>query len=608
MLRLYRLCWWLATPLLLIGTWLHPRTRVRWAERWGLRLPGVEPGAIVVHAASVGEGRAAQALLEALRPARRVLLRTATSDTAFPVAVGHHALAALPLDHPLVVDLWLRRLRPSALVLVEAEIWPNLVMAARGRAIPVLRVAAREGPGTRRLRRWMPAVLSAIEDVGLGALKLAAVLPEPPLQLPRPLLVAGSVREGDTERLLDALDRMEDPPFLLLAPRHPERFDRDLLDGRERFHLLDVVGQLAGFYRAADVAFVGGTFDAAIGGHSPAEALAAGVPVVHGPEIAANASLFDDRCVQAADLAEGIAQAMAMGLVEPIPPVIDVAPVLERVRSEPPPEELYRRWLWPLSLLYSAWSSERGGPRAALPVISIGNLASGGSGKTPVVRQVVAELKALGRTPAVVSRGYGRAADDLGDELTMMREEVIVVARVDRVAGVAEAAALGADVVVLDDGFHSPIDKDLDILVVDAVHPLAGGLIPVGEARPGGLHEADLVWSTRGGGPADISSEVVLEGLPEGPVHAFAGIHRPGRFLEALVEAGVDVRGWSPFPDHHRFRPGEVVAEHPLVTTEKDAVRFGEEAHVVGLRVEVSVGAGVLRERLQALFETRAIA
>lgn len=607
MLTLYRLLWWLATPVLLVGTWLHPRTRVRWRERWGLRFPGIEPGAIVVHAASVGEGRAAEALLEALRSSRRVLLRTATSDTAFEAARGHHALAALPVDHPLVIDAWLRRVRPALLVLVEAEIWPNLVLMARDAGVPVLRVSARSGSGTRRLQGWMPEVFEAIEDLDPGPLKLAAALPEAPMQLPRPLLVAGSVRDGDTERLLDALDRMDEPPFLLLAPRHPERFDRSLLRGRERVHLLETVGQLAGFYRVADVAFVGGTYDAALGGHSPAEPLAAGVPVVHGPEIAANASLFSDRCVLAEDLAGALEVALSMGRVDVEAPGIDASEVLARALVEPPVERPYRPWLRPFVGLYLAWSRERGGPRVSLPVISVGALASGGSGKTPVVRHIVAELQAIGRRCAVLSRGHGRSeAVPLGDELTMMQGEVLVVASADRVAGVAEAARLGADVVVLDDGFHSAVDRDLDVLVLDAVHPLAGGLIPVGEARPGSLAEADIVWCTRGHAPiAHVHSHVVLGELPEGPVHAFAGIHRPGRFLEALVVAGVDVRGWSAFEDHHEFQPGEVVSPHPLVTTEKDAVRFDGEAHVVSMTLDVDSGGELLREKLRALFVVR---
>ena len=601
MLTLYRLAWWLAAPLVFLATALHPKTRVRWEERWMLRVPAVEPGAIVVHAASIGEGRAAEALLEALRPARRVLLRTATSPAGFQNARGHHALSALPVDHPAIVRAWVNRLRPSLLVLVEAEIWPNLVIECARRGVPVLRVSPREGPGTQRMRRWFPEAFAVIHDVDLGPLKRAATLPNPPFELPRPLLVAGSVREGDTERLLEALDRMDEAPFLLLAPRYPDGFDRSLLEGRERVRLLDTVGELAGFYRIADAAFVGGTYDPAIGGHSPAEALAAGVPVVHGPFTSSNADSYDERCVHEPELARGIERALEMRRIEPTSAPVVPDPVLEHVLAEPPAELPYRAWMWPLDHLYRlalAPSSER--DKASLVVLSVGNLASGGTGKTPVVRHLLQELRALGRTPAVVSRGWKG-----GDELKMLAGEAIVVANADRVAGVAEAAEQGADVVVLDDGFHASIARDLDILVVDGVHPTAGGPIPIGEARPGRFEQADLVWCTRGDHPADIRSRVVLEDVPTGPVHAFAGIHRAGRFLEALVHAGVDVRGWTAWPDHHRFEPGEVVSDLPLVTTEKDAVRFCGEAQVVRMRIEVVDGEELLRRRLREVLELR---
>ncbi|WP_405285114.1 tetraacyldisaccharide 4'-kinase [Gaopeijia maritima] len=248
----------------------------------------------------------------------------------------------------------------------------------------------------------------------------------------------------------------------------------------------------------------------------------------------------------------------------------------------------------------------------AIPVVSIGNLTVGGTGKTPVVRWVVDRLREAGVRPAVVSRGYGR------DELALHRSwhpEVAVEADPDRVAAVNRAAEAGAQVAVLDDGFqHRRLGRHLDVVLLAAETAFPGALLPRGPYRegPGALARADLVIVTRKSAPREAAETVAAEvrrrhrGVPLATL-AF----RPGGWCD-LDGAGVEpprspvyiatsvawpetVRGLvagvagpatevtlDPFPDHHEFTPGDVrrvvaaAREAALVVTEKDAVKLRE--------------------------------
>jgi tetraacyldisaccharide 4'-kinase len=706
---LYRLVWWPLTPLLMAASALHPRLRGAWRQRWTLALPAVEPGAVVVHGASVGEGRAAEALLLALRrrSPRRVLLRSAFTDTGLESARGHDALCALPFDAPWAVRRWLDRLRPRALVLVESELWPNLLAAAAARGVPVVVVGARVGRGTARLRRLAPGLWASMEgavgawfakdEAGAAALRplvSGAVevggepkedAPPPPvgLRFDRPLLVAGSTRPGEEAALLDAR-----PPgaALLLAPRHRERFDEvaALLEGRgERWArrsaladgpvdpaldvvLLDTVGELAGYYPQARAAFVGGTFLEAVGGHSPAEAARAGIPVVRGPWFSANAAAWEGARVFPAEDLGGLGEALAAALAEgPGAPASAgaagrLAERLEGLLEAPiPPERSPRPLLWPLAWLWLAlgWLRLRlvRPRRAPLPVISVGNLASGGTGKTPAAAWILGALEQLGRRPAALSRGYGREPAGpalrtagrpgdpppdggwLGDEPAQLaRAGRLVISCPDRLVGARAAAGAGADVAVLDDGFqHRRLARDLDVVVIDAARPLSGGPIPAGEARegPGALARADVLWVNHGpppqallgrlrpgalvvearfvpvgwlraGGCGRPPEALPLAALGPGPVSAVAGVARPGRFLETLVALGFQVQRWHAFPDHHRFSPAELAALRalpgPLVTTEKDLARLPPDLEAWALRIQCELvqGEAELRRRL----------
>lgn len=686
---LYRLCALVAAPLVALVAAVHPRLRQRWAERMGQVTIEVEPGAVWIHAASLGEGRAAEALVAAIRASGRDVgvLRTYTSDAAQDQRVGEDQSVALPLDVPIFVGGWLDRVRPRCLLLVEAELWPSLLWACRARAIPVACVGAKGGAGTRRALalfpwiqgyvRWLPADATAASLVGgepVGELKLAARAPPPSLALSRDAVLAGSTHEGEEEMLLDAVAGLDPRPLLVLAPRDPRRFDEvaALLHLRgERFVrrteidgvvpeptevlLLDTLGELAGLYGQARAAFVGGTFFARIGGHSPAEAVAAGVPVVHGPFTESNAAAWDGLesfpALAPEELGEALADALAAGPHRPPPPsdapdraLALLAPLLD---APMPPERPLRPWLWPLAPVWRLGVAMRSAPRlrAPVPVISVGALTAGGAGKTPVAGWLAERLRGL--DPVVVARGYGRRgggearfegeARELGDELVMLqRRGTRICSAPDRLDGVRAAAKDGARIAILDDGLQvGQIARDLEIVVVDARWPLGGGPIPVGTRRVpvDWLSRADVVWVNHGPLPAVLrphvragavvvearyrpshwlvrGKRVPLADLPARPAAAFAGIARPAGFFRLVRGLGVDLRRTWIFPDHHPFDWGDLQAieawldDHVVLTTEKDAARLPPDSavHALCLDLEIVAGRDEL-ERLLARFE-----
>ncbi len=270
--------------------------------------------------------------------------------------------------------------------------------------------------------------------------------------------------------------------------------------------------------------------------------------------------------------------------------------------------------------------------QAPVPVISVGNLAVGGTGKTPLVAWIARRLQALGRHPAVVSRGYGGTAGPgplvvstgdgprvdariCGDEphlLSRSLKGVIVVVGSNRVDGAQAAAAAGADVVVLDDGFqHRRLLRDIDIVVLDARAPFdEGHLLPRGHLREGprALARAHLVVLTRVDehDRAEAAIRSIRAARYKGPIvragHrtagfqdaagtarsappkaiAFCGIGDPELFRRDLAASGVALQSFHAFRDHHPYTVAEWTslldearaAELPLVTTEKDLSRL----------------------------------
>ncbi len=257
--------------------------------------------------------------------------------------------------------------------------------------------------------------------------------------------------------------------------------------------------------------------------------------------------------------------------------------------------------------------------RAGIPVVAIGNLTVGGSGKTPLAIHVAELLKARGWSPAIVSRGYGGtvrapravslASDpaEVGDEPVLMarRAGCPVWVGADR-AAVAErlrAEHPECDVIVLDDGLqHYRLRRDLEIAVVDARAFGNGFMLPAGPLREPRTrlwsvdavvaHGTDKVkgYAMRLEGDeahraTDARDRRRLQSFAGARVHAVAGIGDPNRFFLQLTKAGMTVVP-HPFPDHHPFRAEDLEFgdDAPVLMTEKDAVkckRFAKPQHWV---------------------------
>ena len=286
--------------------------------------------------------------------------------------------------------------------------------------------------------------------------------------------------------------------------------------------------------------------------------------------------------------------------------------------------------LTPGASLYASISHVRAGmvvpQRASIPVVCVGNITAGGSGKTPVAIAIAKRLAALGHHPAFLTRGYGgrlpgpllvnadRArAIDVGDEPLLLARSFPTIVSANRPKGADTAGVEGASVVVMDDGFQNPsLHKDASLVVVDADSGLGNGLlIPAGPLR----ETADQALSRADGlvimGRADKADNTIALArsrdipvfggtlAPTGDldqwrgkrVIAFAGIGRPEKFFETLASLGADIREAQVFGDHHAFTDDEAQAllsraragALTLVTTEKDMARLTGSGHAGAL-------------------------
>jgi tetraacyldisaccharide 4'-kinase len=303
-------------------------------------------------------------------------------------------------------------------------------------------------------------------------------------------------------------------------------------------------------------------------------------------------------------------------------------------------------WMTPLSAVYGAASRIRRfayarhltrSTRLACPVIVVGNLSVGGTGKTPLVCWLAGQLHELGFRPGVVSRGYGgssRAArlvqaadtsDKVGDEAILLarRSRVPVATGRNRPAAAQLLINAGCDIIVSDDGLqHYALQRDCEIIVIDGDRRIGNGrLLPAGPLRETAarLKRADAIVIN--GGDADYDGALRMRLLATNavamkygtakplrefsgqPVHAVAAIGNPQRFFAMLRAVGISVVE-HPLPDHAKLRIEDIsfADDLPVLMTEKDAVKCREIAgpHHWYVPVSVAFAAGDA-ERLRSI-------
>ncbi|HWB99448.1 MAG TPA: tetraacyldisaccharide 4'-kinase, partial [Bryobacteraceae bacterium] len=477
------------------------------------------------------------------------------------------------------------------------------------------------------------------------------------------------------------------------APRKPERFDeaaRKLEQAGIPFLrrselresdtlalpgvlLLDTIGELSGLFGLADVVFMGGTL-ASRGGHNILEPAFFGRPVIIGPHMENFREIGAEFCAAGAsvqiDGREELAAALDRLLDRP-----EEAQRIGRLASECAAarrgataataaeiRSLHDRlfphyrvatpagiFLWPLSWLWRAgswWKTRRHlarRERLAVPVISVGNLSMGGTGKSPCVLHLVARLKDAGYRPGILTRGYGGhtprplavpaggtvPVEQSGDEAQIFLRAASAPVGIgpERLeTGKLLQQRFDVDVLVLDDGFqHRRIDRQLDIVLIDGLNPLAGGgVFPLGRLREPfeALDRAGAIVITRANHGRALEavehcvrrhnskapifrSHVVpecwvdhasgrtigLHDLPHVRFAAFCGLGNPEAFWKTLRQLGLDPVERLEFGDHHTYRPNELrrmlqnfrlAGAEALLTTEKDSINLGESgAHML---------------------------
>ena len=352
----------LLLPYIFLRLWWggrhSPRLRRNWAQRLGFA-PAVSAPVIWVHAVSVGETIAAAPMVRRLleRNPDVTILMTAMTDTELAQAqkmFGNNVqYAYVPYDTPGAVKRFLARVQPSILVIMETEIWPNLISQSRKARVPVFlinaRLSERSARGYERVRRLARPVMQSISwvaaqaeqdaarfrRIGVAADKVAVtgsvkfdVDIEPQVRRQaqqlkahfggRPVWIAGSAHDGESSQLLRAhrkLLAVVPDALMIIVPRHPDRFElaasavtkagfrlarRSLNDSpaAAQVYLGDTMGELMMLYGASDLAFIGGSLIER-GGHNPLEPAAWGTAVMSGPHVFNFESIY--KCLQEHD-------------------------------------------------------------------------------------------------------------------------------------------------------------------------------------------------------------------------------------------------------------------------------------------------------------------
>ena len=491
--------------------------------------------------------------------------------------------------------------------------------------------------------------------------------------VPNPLVVAGSTREGEESELVPALLALaERTPGLLfaVAPRHPHRFDHAagvlaesglpvvrrsrIGDGHPpalpAVMVLDSLGELAAMYSRADFVFVGGSLNG-WGGHNVLEPVSFGKAVVVGPSMQNFQQITDEllasRGLLQVDHAAGLTSKLIQLAASPEErdsigaagkrladskrgasdrAAREASALYQNAQPRRPPSALAYLALRVPSAIWSAmasirrWSYARGllqSKRLSAPVISVGNLSVGGTGKTPTVAWLVEQLAERGHSAAVLTRGYGRSdralhlitagerADPrvLGDEPAMLAGRFSATAPRTVIAVGADRYTTGQlveqratpDFLILDDGFqHIQLARSLNIVLLDAGRPFGNGhTIPLGRLRetPASLRAADVVVVTRchpdleystldrmirrrNGGVKVFHSRMTVKRLVDFSdgrsyplktlvgkrVAAFCGLGSPRSFFFEARRLGCELVLERAFRDHHKYSERDVAS------------------------------------------------
>lgn len=669
----------------------------------------------------MGEVLAAAPLIEAIRkrtPGAPVFVSTSTLAGRETAEKRLSSLANgvffAPLDFVWCVRRVLRRIRPTVVVILETEIWPNLFREVKrigcGLVIVNARISDRALPRYQRFSAFFSAPLelcdvilaqademkarfemagAASEKVRVGGnlkydftpAKIAADSPALAFIEARrgdPLWIAASTSADDLvteEEFVIAAQHALAGWRLIVAPRKPERFvavanllaksglswtRRSALDHPHAdVLLLDSIGELSGIFPYASVVFMGGTL-ANLGGHNILEPAISGKPVIAGPHMENFREIAEDfarrRALLRIDSGEKLREAVIAATTD--------AGLGERARlaaeqnrgaaaraadavmdlydatipSERPPQPAWAI-LWALSQLWRIGSARdrlrknAQARRLPVPVVSIGNITTGGTGKTPVSIELLREFRRA--NPALLTRGHGRTARHsavflegaaevpvavTGDEAQLCMREACVPIGIgaDRyVTGMELLQSVEAGVLFLDDGFqHLQLRRDFDLVLIDALRPFGGGhLVPLGALREPleGLARANAFLITRsdevpnvrtiesllrGYNPAapvfrartiparwrdGIGADIPLDCFRGKRVVAFCGLGNPEAFRRTLHHLGVAPVGCYEYGDHHQYTPSEIrrlarhahdVGAEALLTTAKDAVNL----------------------------------
>jgi 3-deoxy-D-manno-octulosonic-acid transferase len=699
------------------------------------------PGAIWLHAVSVGEAMAAVELVRQLHqslPRSPVFVSVSTLAGYEIAQTKLRDLASAfyaPVDYVFAVRRVLRALRPSLVIVMETEIWPNLFREARRAGAGLLLINGRVSTGALgrygSLRWFFRGVLAqadlllAQSDemrerlVGIGAppekvlvggnlkydARPRAAPPDSPVRRfidrlhPRAVWIAASTMppaaaaDPDEDSIvITAFQQVAarvPEMLLLLAPRKPERFDaaaRALADAgvsyirRSRLAggatlplpgclLLDSIGELGGLFPLANVVFMGGTL-ASRGGHNILEPALYARPIVSGPHLENFAEIAADfraagALVEVNDAA-GLTAAISEILEDPARAAALGAKAESCARARQGStamaaghaHEIFARrvpvyrpaqpgfaFLWVLSRLWiwgGRWKRTRDLARRRqleAPVISVGNITAGGTGKTPMVLHLTGKLKAAGWKPGILTRGYGRHSphahqvaaagaqlpvEQSGDEPQMFLRAAVAPVGIGpdrRHVGQLLEREFGVNVIVLDDGFqHARLGRAIDIVLVDALDPFGGGYpLPLGRLREAleGLSRADMFVITRSEfGRVGESAACLLrqhnsrapifhssarpeawvsaasgeslpaDRMPYSRVAAFCGLGNPEYFWHTLAALGLEAAARIQFEDHHAYRPRELrlmgrhfreEAVEAVVTTEKDMINLCDD-------------------------------